>query len=394
MLTVGLLGALVEARRSLELSKPKTQVQWVDLAAPHGPVDLALRLLGDETPAPPSIDPGLVATWDHIPDHGAVDRMLQQALVNAYGFVVGYTDAMHQVCRWIQVLAHPMTQTTNVRALLVGPTGVGKDLVARTVARLGRRASQPFVAINCATLPRELIVAELFGAEAGAYTGLARRRPGLFQAAADGVLFLDEVSELPLELQPVLLRVLDEHAFRPLGSTTQIAFHAQIISATNRELASLIEGGAMRADLYYRLAHVVVPLPSLAERADDLDLLVRYLWRQVDDSDPPEDIIAEVARRAWPGNIRQLRGVIERAVLLRKTVGSTSSLLDEIKAAPAAQPVPSGTLSELRQRFERDVLVSIVQRCGGNIRDIARELGITQRSVYNLLKRHRIAPGK
>src|SRR5262249_40616847 len=149
---------------------------WIDLTAPHGSVDLALRLADDHTPAPSSLNPALVTTWDHLPERHTIDGMLQRALTNVYGFVVGYSEAMHQVCRWIQVLAHPMTLTTNVRALIVGPTGVGKNLVARAVYQLGGRAPQPFIAVNCAALPRELIVAELFGAEAGAYTGASRRR--------------------------------------------------------------------------------------------------------------------------------------------------------------------------------------------------------------------------
>jgi DNA-binding NtrC family response regulator len=218
----------------------------------------------------------------------------------------------------------------------------------------------------------------------------------MLQQAADGVLFLDEIAELPLEMQPVLLRVLEDFAFHPLGSIAPLEFRAQVISATNREAATLVERGAMRADLYFRLAHVIVPVPPIAERAGDLELLVRHLWRRADDSEPPEELIADATGRAWPGNVRQLRHAIERAALLRRTVG-LGSLSDALGApiAPATEDAArSGTLAELRERFERGVLVSVLRRCGGDLDAVARELSITRRSVYNLLKRHRIPPGK
>jgi len=403
VLTVGLRGALSASRGALERSHPKTEVTWTDLAAlDHDqPVDLVLQLADDATASATVVNEALVATWERVPEPHAVDRMLQQALVDTYGFIVGYTDGMHRVCRLIQMLAHPMTQNMDVRALIVGESGAGKDLVARAVHRLGRRADRPFVAINCAALPRELILSELFGNVRGAFSGAVSNRSGLLREAADGVLFLDEIAELPVELQTVLLRVLEERVFRPLGSTGLVEFGAQVISATNQVAATLVERGAMRADLYFRLAHIVVPVPPLAERDGDLELLVGYLWRRVDGSDPPDELIAEVAGRAWPGNVRQLRHVIEYAALLRRA--GAGSVIEALGARPAtevrgprtsAPEGPFGTLAEQRERFERDVLVSVLRRCAGDLDEVARELGITRRSVYNLLKRHRIAPSK
>jgi DNA-binding NtrC family response regulator len=237
----------------------------------------------------------------------------------------------------------------------------------------------------------ELALSELFGHVRGAFTTAVASRQGAFQAAGGGVLFLDEVVNLPSEAQGQLLRVLEQRTFSALGSNAVSPLNAQILAATNKELAPLIESGTFRADLYFRIAQTTIQVPSLAERVEDLDLLVKHFWRESKASgaiDP--DLISATKLRRWPGNIRELRSAVEHLVLLRaagdltpaeQVLGTNHAIISEEE---------NGKLTVLRAQFERRVLEAVLRRTGHDTVAAARELGVTRRTIYNLVRKYRI----
>jgi len=221
------------------------------------------------------------------------------------------------------VLAHVETVApTDSTVLIYGETGTGKELIARAVHNLSARKSNAFVKLNCAAIPTGLLESELFGHEKGAFTGAIAQRTGRFELANRGTVFLDEIGEIPLELQPKLLRVLQEREFERLGSSRTLRTDARLIAATNRDLAAMVDEHKFRSDLYYRLNVFPIRVPALRERPEDIPLLVRHFIQQFSrrtnrtiDSIPSETMKALV-RYDWPGNIRELQNVIERAVIV------------------------------------------------------------------------------
>ena len=231
-------------------------------------------------------------------------------------WIVGETPAMQRILREAERAA-----AAAVSVLITGETGTGKEVLAKAIRGMGPRADKPFVAVNCAALPDTMIESELFGHEAGAFTGAQKRKPGLVEVADGGILFLDEVSSTRSEMQAKLLRVLDEQRFRRVGGVTEIVVDLQVLAASNRNLPTMIEQGAFREDLYYRLKVVDLHLPPLRERIVDIPALVGTFIRQINQRTgasisgiTPRAIEALKANR-WPGNIRELRHVLERAML-------------------------------------------------------------------------------
>ena len=231
-------------------------------------------------------------------------------------WIVGETPAMQRILQEAERAA-----AASASVLITGETGTGKEVLAKAIRGMGPRADKPFVAVNCAALPDTMIESELFGHEAGAFTGAQKRKPGLVEVADGGILFLDEVSSTRAEMQAKLLRVLDEQRFRRVGGVTEITVDLQILAASNRNLATMIEQGIFREDLYYRLKVVDLHLPPLRERIVDVPALVGTFIRQIDQRTgasisgiTPRAIEALKAHR-WPGNIRELRHVVERAML-------------------------------------------------------------------------------
>lgn len=230
--------------------------------------------------------------------------------------------------------------------LLLGETGTGKDVAARVLHRSGPWRGRPFVQIDCASLPRELIEAELFGAEKGAYTGAQARRVGLIEAAEDGTVFLDELGELGLELQAKLLNVLERRVVRRVGGVREFPVAARFVAGTNRDLAAMVAAGQFRADLYYRLNVIHVTLPPLRERGDDVLLLARHFAEQtarrygLDDPRWAADALPALRAYRWPGNVRELKHLIERAVLLNagRPLGAAELGLPEARPRPALHP--------------------------------------------------------
>jgi DNA-binding NtrC family response regulator len=241
------------------------------------------------------------------------------ALRGDIGFseIVGHSAALRQVLQAVETVA-----PTDATVLLAGETGTGKELIARAIHRLSRRRANPFVTLNCAAIPTGLLESELFGHERGAFTGAIGRRIGRFELAHRGTLLLDEVGDLPLELQPKLLRVLQERAFERLGSTRTVSTDARLIAATNTDLAQMVAAKHFRSDLYYRLNVFPIVMPPLRERRDDIPLLVRSfvqkyarrLHKRIETI--PAPVMAGLMAYHWPGNVRELEHFIERAVIL------------------------------------------------------------------------------
>ncbi|MEZ4320479.1 MAG: sigma-54 dependent transcriptional regulator [Myxococcota bacterium] len=276
-------------------------------------------------------------------------------------------------------------------AILVrGETGSGKELVARALHDLSPRAKKPYLAVNCATLTGDLLASELFGHVRGAFTGAVRDRKGLFERADGGTVFLDEIGELPLEIQPRLLRVLQEQRFTPVGSGTPIHVDVRVISATHRALRREVQAGRFRADLMFRIRVAPLFIPPLRDRIEDVELLLRHFMAELS---TPERTLAEVTPDAlaamqaytWPGNVRELRNIVEAALAL----GSGSALtMDDLPPELRGEAPPSA-LSEVgsavRQQ-ERAELVSALAKAGGNRTRAAELLGVSRTTLWRRLR--------
>ena len=279
---------------------------------------------------------------------------------------------------------------------IVGPSGTGKELLARAVHRASRRAAGPFVAVNCSAIPEGLLESELFGHRKGSFTGAIQDRRGLFQAAEGGTLFLDEVGDMPLALQVKLLRALEARVVRPVGSNEALAADVRILSAIHRRLEERIASGEFREDLYYRLNVVKLAVPALAERREDVPLLANhFLSRLAQRYGRPRlgfspEAMELLVSAAWPGNVRQLLNVVEQAVALTSTEMIPASLVRQALDAGDSELTP---LDEARRAFERDYLVRILKITGGNVTQAARLAGRNRTEFYRLLDRHALEPG-
>jgi DNA-binding NtrC family response regulator len=276
--------------------------------------------------------------------------------------------------------------------LVLGESGTGKELCARFIHRTSARRHLPFLALNCAALPEELLESELFGHERGSFTGAAARRHGLLELAHQGTLFLDEVGEMSPAMQAKLLRALDRGEIRRVGGDRIFQVDVRIIAATNRDLVQAAASGAFRHDLYYRLGVVVIEVPPLRDRADDIPLLVQHFAEQVAPSGrPPIEVTAEamalLERYAWPGNVRELRNIVERLSVL--SPDGTMSAAQVALYLPVATPEgPDGGLLSLDEMVRRHIL-KVLQRLGGNRTRAARVLGVDPKTLYNKLKAYR-----
>ena len=270
--------------------------------------------------------------------------------------IVGNSQALKLVLREIETVA-PADSTV----LIYGETGTGKELIARAVHNLSSRKSNAFVKLNCAAIPTGLLESELFGHEKGAFTGAISQRVGRFELAHRGTIFLDEIGEVPLELQPKLLRVLQEREFERLGSTRTLRTDARLIAATNRDLKTMVEDQKFRPDLYYRLNVFPIRVPALRERKEDIPLLVRHFVQQFSQRNNrvintiPSETMEALVRYHWPGNIRELQNVIERAVILSKGSMLNVSLAGLESDAPRATHAPTKSTQSEHKNLQ-DVL--------------------------------------
>jgi DNA-binding NtrC family response regulator len=305
--------------------------------------------------------------------------------------IVGSSDALRRVLAAVDTVA-----PTNSTVLIGGETGTGKELVARAIHNLGRRRAKPFVKLNCAAIPSGLLESELFGHEKGAFTGAIALRIGRFELANGGTLFLDEIGDIPLELQPKLLRVLQEQEFERLGSTRTMRVDVRVVAATNVDLVRKVEEKQFRADLYYRLNVFPILIPPLRERRDDVPALVRhFVQKYASRLGKRIDTIAPAAMQAaidhhWPGNVRELANVVERAVIV-----CADPILDEKHLGPlaplAAAPAPPAAASPSAvglADMEREAIADALERANGNKSRAAALLGVSRMQLYTRLKRH------
>jgi transcriptional regulator with PAS, ATPase and Fis domain len=285
-----------------------------------------------------------------------------------------------------------------IALLLHGETGVGKELFAQALHASGPRRAGPFVAVNCAALPEPLIEAELFGYRPGAFTGAARQgAPGRIREAQGGTLFLDEIGDMPLALQARLLRVLQERQVVPLGGGPAVAVDFALVCASHRSLATEMDAGRFREDLYYRVAGMTLRLPPLRERSD-LDVLVARLLAQIVPAAPPEvepEVLAALARHRWRGNLRELANALRAACALldaHDTRIGWPHLPDELADAlrPAAAPAADAPCTDLRRLAER-TFADVLSDCAGNRAEAARRLGISRNTLYRRLRQARPA---
>jgi len=283
--------------------------------------------------------------------------------------------------------------------LITGESGTGKELVARAIHFRGPFAKRPFVTVDCGALVPTLIESELFGYEKGAFTGALKSRSGLFQAAQAGTIFLDEVGELPQEMQAKLLRVLQEKELRPVGSNESVKVDVRVIAATNRDLEAAYRAGTFRKDLYFRLNVVTVHLPPLRERKSDIPILVRSFL----DRYAPESLLEVTAAAMnallqydWPGNVRELENCIERAVALRNydriDVADLPASLRENHVSAVPQLGAPQTPTDL-EHLERLTIERVFQEVNGDKMLAGKMLGISRATLYRKLKRYNIGPG-
>jgi two-component system response regulator GlrR len=284
---------------------------------------------------------------------------------------------------------------SDASVLIRGESGTGKELLARAIHKASPRSAKPFVAINCGAIPEQLLESELFGHMRGSFTGAARDYKGLFQAAEGGTVFLDEIGDMPLQLQVKLLRVLQDREIRPIGTTQTIAVDVRIISATHRNLEEAIKAGSFREDLYYRLNVVSFGLPALAERREDIPVLATHFLNQLVDryKKPLNGFASEameiLVKSAWPGNVRELYNVVEQAVALSTTSIITPALVD---SAMRGQSAELSSFESARSEFERDYLAKLLKITGGNVTQAAKLAKRNRTEFYKLLQRHHLDP--
>lgn len=300
--------------------------------------------------------------------------------------LIGQSEPMRQVERLIKRMG-----PTDKPVLILGESGTGKELAARELVKHSLLKDQPLVTINCAALAEQLLESELFGHEKGSFTGATSAKPGLFEVADGGTLFIDEIGELSLTLQPKLLRVLEDGSMRRIGSIKERRVSVRLIAATNRQLSEEVSAGRFREDLYYRINMLTLSLPPLRERGSDLDLLVHHFlgkgW-QIN-----TQALEGLRQYDWPGNVRQLRNALERAKILAddNVIEWRNFPAEIVESSQLPQkPMAEDTL-ELNQ-MTRAHLVEAMQRSGNNKTKAAQILGVTRRSLYRLLEKHGIAP--
>ena len=307
---------------------------------------------------------------------------LKAQLDEKYGLgnIVGSSPAMQRVFRMVRQAA-----PTDATVLLEGPSGTGKELVARAIHNLSPRAKGPFVAVELAAISPSLLEAELFGHEKGAFTGAVARRVGRFEAANHGTIFLDEISEMPLEIQVKLLRVLQEREFQRLGSNDSVKTDIRIVAATNRDLAAYVRAGKFREDLYYRLNVIDLHLPALKDRAGDIPLLVGRFLKEFGGKTISPEAMKLLEAYPWPGNVRELRNAVEKMCVLSPTgeIGE-EDVPDEMKRGGARTLSTAGTLEET----EKEKILAVLEEVGGNRTKAAERLGISRRTIYRKLEEY------
>jgi formate hydrogenlyase transcriptional activator len=325
-----------------------------------------------------------VSTTPYRPDE-SIARKLERAQTSFLETIVGRRGGLRSILSQVEAVA-----PTNATVLITGETGTGKEVIARAIHELSPRRSRNLVKVNCAAMPAGLLESELFGHERGAFTGAVNSHIGRFALADRGTLFLDEIGDLPLELQPKLLRVLQEREFEAVGSTRTIQVDVRVVVATNRDLRQMVQDGEFREDLYYRLNIFPLSLPALRERKADIPEFVTYFVEQFATSMDkvietiPEEAMRSLVRHPWPGNIRELQNYVARGVIL-STDGVFQPAPPE-KCEPAPVEIRNPTLED---KVRREILVAC-QRANwqlGGPRGAAARLGLKRTTLFHKMKR-------
>jgi transcriptional regulator with PAS, ATPase and Fis domain len=333
-------------------------------------------------------------------DVGEDPAFVELGTGSSFGELVGASLEMRRLYAIVERVA-----ATDATVLVEGETGTGKDVLARSLHAASSRAAGPFVAVDCGAIPESLVESELFGHVRGAFTGATSDRRGVIEEANGGTLFLDEIGEMPLPMQPKLLRAIESRAVRPVGSSTSRPVDVRIVAATNRPLARAVNDGTFREDLYYRLAVVALSLAPLRSRREDIPLLARHFHRALVGPTAPElpqEFVARLMGRSWPGNVRELRNFIERSVSL----GLVDVRPPRASAPPPGAPLPSLDgmvalrlpLKDARQAwvesFESVYVRDVLLRCGGNVTRAAERAGVSRRFLQRLVARLGIKPAE
>jgi transcriptional regulator with GAF, ATPase, and Fis domain len=379
------------SRHHCELEPTSYGMRVLDVGSTNGVLLGGVRLV--DAVVPGDVQLSLGDSWMAIQwlDE-TVDR--EQTDSDRFGDVLGRSAHMRELFADLERIA-----PTDVTLLVEGETGTGKDLVAESMHELSPRAQAPFVVFDCGAVAPTMIESELFGHERGAFTGAHATHIGVFEQAHRGTLFLDEIGELPLELQPKLLRVLEKRELKRIGGRQTISVDLRIIAATNRNLRVEVQQGRFRQDLYFRLAAALVRVPPLRDRIDDLELLVTHFLAQLDPprgiSDVPPDVWGMLRAHRWPGNVRELRNAVQRLAVMPHEPFADTTGVDG-----ARRPTPDAVLPLriARRRsgdgFERDYLRQVLGATGGNVTHAAALAEVSRQMMQKLMRKHGIGEGR
>lgn len=369
----------------------------------HATVDSAVRALkvGAEDYVTKPVDlPRLQVILKSIEDKQMMKQEIlelrrQLQKMGALGHLVGKSPAMQRLFEELEMVAN-----TDANVFIVGESGSGKEVVANTIHSLSRRRNKPFIAFNCGAISPTLIESEIFGHEKGAFTNAIKRREGYFELAKGGTVFLDEITEMPIELQVKLLRVLEEGKFRRVGGNEEINIDARVIAASNRDPQKAIADGKMREDLYYRLNVFPIEVPPLRNRLEDIPLFSHFFLQKLNETEEKTvenidpDFIEALRQYEWPGNVRELRNVVNRAFIMARTnVLTVECLPDKLlgqrkRRSKNAVTIPLGQPME---EVERIVIEETLHMTDGDRRKTAEILGISYKTLYNKTKKYKKA---
>ena len=395
----------MDGMQALDVLKGMVPETPVLMISGHGNIETAVRAIKmgayDFIEKPPTIERTLLAVRHALEQERLLreNRALRQRLEQQYE-IVGESPAIRGILRQVQSVA-----PSHGRILIRGESGTGKELIARAIHQASLRREEPFVEVNCAAIPDELIESELFGHEKGAFTGALTTRRGKFELADGGTIFLDEVGDMSLRTQAKVLRVLQEQAFERVGGTEAIRVDVRVIAASNKDLEEETHGGRFREDLYYRLNVIPIEVPPLRERREDIPLLARHFLKGFcaeygkRERSLAADTMELFLQHPWPGNVRELKNVVERLVIMvpeevicrsdaEPALQARPGREEEIPCAPADWR--SASLREARNRFERDYILMHLQENEWNVTRTAERLKIERSNLHRKLKAHGI----
>jgi two-component system nitrogen regulation response regulator NtrX len=394
----------IDGLMTLQRLRERKVDSQVVMISGHGNIESAVRAIKmgafDFVEKPLSLEKTVLVVRNALRQRDLeVENRALRARVDRQHVMVGESFAMRQLREQVETAA-----PTNGRVLIYGENGTGKELVARTIHQMSRRRNGPFVEVNCAAIPEELIESELFGHVKGAFTGAVADKPGRFEQSNTGTIFLDEIGDMSLKTQAKVLRVLQEQVMERVGGTQRIRVDVRVLAATNKELPAEIRSGRFREDLYFRLNVIPIFVPPLRDRQDDIPLLADHFMALMaaEYGRRPKRLAPEAVARLqhypWPGNVRELRNVIERLMIM--VPGDTITAQDlaflghdgmHAPIEPVDLAIP---LAEARERFERDYIQQALAAQNGNISRTAEVLGVERSNLYKKMKAFGIAPSR